>query len=91
MSEQEKSAIERAREYGIDIALLESSLRLTIDQRLQRLQDWVVFEEELKKARKTLYPTLTEHDSIQRVADRNKDEEMILQLEAIQELLTKRK
>ncbi len=69
MSEREKSAIERAKEYGIDITLLESSLRLTIDQRLQRLQDWVVFAEELKKARKTLYPELAEHDSIRRVAE----------------------
>lgn len=69
MSEEKMSAIERAKQYGIDVTLLESSLKLTIDQRLQRLQDWVLFEEELKKATKILYPELAENDSIRRVAE----------------------
>jgi pheromone shutdown protein TraB len=71
MEEKEKSAIERAREYGIDISLLESSLRLTIEQRIKRLQDWIEFHEGIKDARRRLYPEL-EFDEIdgtvQRVA-----------------------
>ena len=60
---ENKSAIERAREYGIDISLLESSLKLTVEQRLQRLQDWVEFYEGIKDARRKLYPDL-EFDEI---------------------------
>ncbi len=55
MSEREKSAIERAKEYGIDITLLESSLKLTVDQRLLRLQDAVDFFHECEKARESIY------------------------------------
>ncbi len=55
MSEQTKSAIERAKEYGIDVTLLESSLKLTVDQRVQRLQEWVLFQEEIRRAREKLY------------------------------------
>ena len=69
MTVKELSAIERAKEYGIDITLLESSLRMTIDQRLQRLQEWAMFTEEVNKARKQLYPDSTEDDSIRRVAE----------------------
>ncbi|MBI3004661.1 MAG: hypothetical protein HYY49_04510 [Ignavibacteriales bacterium] len=67
--DKQSSAIERAREYGIDISLLESSLRMTVEQRLRRLQDWVKFAEEVKKARNQLYPDLSENDSIRRVAE----------------------
>jgi hypothetical protein len=55
MNEHEKSAVERAQEYGIDITLLESSLKLTVDQRLQRLQDAVDFFHECEKAREAIY------------------------------------
>jgi hypothetical protein len=37
MSEQPKSAIERAKEYGIDVTLLESNLRKTPTERLETL------------------------------------------------------
>ncbi len=69
MSEQPKSAIERAKEYGIDVTLLESSLRLTVDQRIRRLQDWIIFQEEIKKVRKQLYPDQSEHDASRKVAE----------------------
>ncbi len=66
---ENKSAIERAREYGIDISLLESSLKLTIEQRIKRLQDWVEFHEAIKDARRKLYPELEideSNDTVQR-------------------------
>ncbi|MBI5473165.1 MAG: hypothetical protein HY961_12550 [Ignavibacteriae bacterium] len=69
MEENEKSAIDRAREYGIDISLLESSLKLTVEERLQRLQEWNEFYEEIKVARRKLYPQLFSDDTVQRVAE----------------------
>ena len=69
MEKQTTSAIERAREYGIDISLLESSLKLTVEQRLRRLQDWVEFAEKLTYARRKLYPQLESDDTVRRVAE----------------------
>ncbi len=56
MEEEKKSAIERAREYGIDISLLESSLKLTIEQRIQRLEDWVEFSEKITHPDRDFHP-----------------------------------
>ena len=72
MSEQVKSAIDRARKYGIDITLLESSLRLTVEQRVRRLQEWVVFQDEIRRVRTVLYPQLSDHDTIRRVAEESR-------------------
>jgi pheromone shutdown protein TraB len=69
MSDREKSAIERAKEYGIDVTLLESSLKLTVDQRIRRLQQWIIFQEEIKKVRTQLYPECGQHDEHRRVAE----------------------
>ncbi len=69
MKDATLSAIERAREYGIDISLLESSLDLSYEQRLMRLQQWSVFYDELKKAHRILYPQLEENDQLRKVAE----------------------
>ncbi len=62
MEKQMTSAIERAREYGIDISLLESSLNLTVEQRLRRLQDWQEFSQKIDSARRAIYPELAQSD-----------------------------
>ncbi len=46
-----KTAVERAREYGIDISLIEEKLKLTPTERLKGLQNWMEFTEELRRAR----------------------------------------
>ncbi len=71
MNEENKSAIERAREYGIDISLLESSLNLTVEQRLRRLQDWLEFSKKIDFARRKLYPQLdqSDYDAVRRLVE----------------------
>lgn len=58
MEGKTKSAIERAREYGIDISLLESSREMSVEQRLRRLQDWMEFSTIIAEARRKLYPEI---------------------------------
>lgn len=48
-AQQNKPPIERAVEYGIDISLLERNLELSPEERLERLQEWVEFIEEIRK------------------------------------------
>jgi hypothetical protein len=47
----DKSAIERAREFGIDISLLEENLKRTPTERLLSLQETMKFFEEVRSAR----------------------------------------
>ncbi len=46
-----KNAVEEAREYGIDISLLVANLKRTPTERIQRLQEWLELFEELKAIR----------------------------------------
>ena len=39
--------------WGIDSSLLDITLKLTVDERLRRLQDWMRSAEELKRAGKS--------------------------------------
>lgn len=45
-----KSAVERAIEFGIDITLLEQNLKLTPTERIEQLERYVVFLEEVRRA-----------------------------------------
>ena len=47
-----KGAIERAIEFGIDISLLEQNLKLTPTERIERLESYVIFLEEVRRAGK---------------------------------------
>ncbi len=49
MSEELKSAIERALEYGIDITLLEASLRLTPTERVRKGEAFSRFAWEVRE------------------------------------------
>lgn len=48
-TDNKKSTVEEAREYGIDISLLIANLRLTPTERIQKLQDWLDLYYELRK------------------------------------------
>lgn len=50
-AEREMTAIERARDYGIDISLLDSCLRLTPEERLIGLEGMLALAEEFARAR----------------------------------------
>lgn len=47
----EMTAVERARAYGIDISLLEYSLRLTPEERLMGLEGMLALVEDFARAR----------------------------------------
>ncbi|HEY4492976.1 MAG TPA: hypothetical protein VJ521_02415 [Acidobacteriota bacterium] len=47
---KKRSAIQAAEEYGLDITLLYSNLRLTPTERLEQLKRMFRFEEELDRA-----------------------------------------
>lgn len=49
--QKNKSAIEQAREYGIDISLLEENLKKTPTERLLHLQETMKFFDEVRRAR----------------------------------------
>ena len=66
MSEQVKSAIERAKEYGIDVTLLEGSLRMTLSERMQRFLDFAEFVDELQQVHKRMYGDLIVSDKASR-------------------------
>lgn len=53
LSEEERAALKAAKDYGIDLSLLEENLRLTPTERLEKLRARLAFSEELAKARKT--------------------------------------
>ena len=55
MSEQEESAIERAKEHGIDVSLLESNLRRTPTERLDTLIAMMELYEEGERIRAEKY------------------------------------
>ncbi len=62
MSEQTKSAIERAKEYGIDVTLLESNLRKTMTQRLEGLMAMMELYEEAQRMFRKRYGELIIRD-----------------------------
>lgn len=62
-NDKKQSAIERAREYGIDITLIESNLRLTPTERLQELQEWMENLEEFDRARSKFTKRVSPSDS----------------------------
>ena len=64
---RELTAVERAREYGIDISLLESSLQLTPTERLIRAQDLLALGEAFRGRGKG--PVLRIQALIQRLLD----------------------
>jgi len=45
-----KSAVDRAIEFGVDITLLEQNLKLTPTERIEQLERYVVFLEEVRRA-----------------------------------------
>jgi len=47
-----KDAIERAKEYGIDITLLYENLSRTPTERIENFLRWLEFVDELKRAKK---------------------------------------
>ncbi len=47
-----KDAIERAKEYGIDITLLYENLSRTPTERIENFLGWLEFANELKRAKK---------------------------------------
>jgi hypothetical protein len=55
-----KSAVERAREFGIDISLTEENLRRTPMERLKGLEEWMKFIEEARRARERDFNTVKE-------------------------------
>jgi hypothetical protein len=59
MEQKEKFAIERAREYGIDISLLESNLKKTVTGRLENLQAMVERVEKMKVTGRKLFSEST--------------------------------
>ncbi|MBS4028903.1 MAG: hypothetical protein KGZ58_09715 [Ignavibacteriales bacterium] len=61
-TDEKKSAIQRAIEYGIDITLIESNMRLTPTQRLEKLQGMMELIEEMKKVRTRRYGNLIVSD-----------------------------
>ena len=65
MSEREKSAIDRAKEYGIDITLLESNLRRTPTERLEGLISMMDVYEEGQRIQAEKYGDLIVRDKIQ--------------------------
>ena len=65
MSEREKSAIDRAKEYGIDITLLESNLRRTQTERLEGLISMMDVYEEGQRIQAEKYGDLIVRDKIQ--------------------------
>jgi len=61
-TEENKSAVQRAIEYGIDISLIVENMRGTPTQRLEKLQNMMEFIEEMKKNRERLYGNLIVSD-----------------------------
>lgn len=61
-----KSAIERAREYGIDITLLEANLQRTMSERLDGLTAMAELFDEGANFRKKIYGNVTISDQISR-------------------------
>jgi len=49
---KEMTAVERARDYGIDISLLESALALTPTERLMQFEGMLELVEEITRARR---------------------------------------
>lgn len=64
MNEQTKSAIERAKQYGIDVTLLESNLRKTLTERLEGLIAMMELYEEGQRIRRKQYGELIVGDRI---------------------------
>jgi hypothetical protein len=62
-TEENKSAVQRAIEYGIDISLLENNLRLSTTERLEKLQGMMELVEEMKKAYVRRYRNLIVSDT----------------------------
>ena len=48
----QKDAIQEAIDYGIDVTLLYAALKRTPTERLENLQRWIEFADELEKAKK---------------------------------------
>lgn len=55
MSEEKMSAIERAKQYGIDVTLLESNLRKTFTERLEGLVAMMELYEEGQRMHRKQY------------------------------------
>lgn len=51
---QNSPAIERAKEYGIDLTLNLSMLKRTPTERVQLLQEWMEFTLEIKRTRENI-------------------------------------
>ncbi len=66
MEEKEKSAVDRAREYGIDISLLEANLQRTMSERLDGLTAMAALFEEAGNFRRKHYGNLIVSDQISR-------------------------
>lgn len=45
------SAVERARQFGIDLTIIYENLKLTPTQRIEQLERWLRFIDELRNAR----------------------------------------
>ncbi|TAK56798.1 MAG: hypothetical protein EPO24_10660 [Bacteroidetes bacterium] len=54
-TQQFGSAIERAKEYGLDLTLNMAMLKRSPTERVQMLQEWMEFAQEIDKARNKLY------------------------------------
>jgi hypothetical protein len=63
MSDEPKSAIERAIEYGIDITLLEASLRLTPTERVRKGEAFSRFAWEVREQGRRHREKQEEHGS----------------------------
>jgi hypothetical protein len=48
--EREKTAVERAKEYGIDVSLLYESIEQTPTERIECFLKWLEFAEAVKEA-----------------------------------------